>query len=237
MECRKEVNAVNELSNKWQTNLVKICIWEYTDWLILFTVWLWWLELVAACVWCDGCCSWKNRRLLACHTTRKTSGKYPRVHCGWCVRLVMDSSVKFMKVCGTTRQRSPWKPSNLVSMFASFCNYCAIHQMVLCYLSCIITFCRKARADAKCIVITGVCLSVFVCLSGNAFLHCCTYFRVTLGECLGAILFVRLELIFKLVHGLCCCGSICILECEMLASACTSCIAHIYSQCQCHMHS
>ena len=59
-------------------------------------------------------------------------------------------------------------------------------------------------------------------LSSDTFLHCCLYFHVTLGERLiGYPVVVHFEIIFKLVHGLCCYGSICNTEREMLASACT----------------
>ena len=90
----------------------------------------------------NGYCSWKNHRHLGCHTTRKTSGKYPRVHCGCYVRLVMDSSAKCMKVCGTTQRKLPWKLSNLVSTYASSNSYCAILQSAVSfYVSCHFQWC------------------------------------------------------------------------------------------------
>jgi len=134
----------------------------------------------------NGYCSWKNHRHLGCHTTRKTSGKYPRVHCGCYVRLVMDSLAKCMKVCGTTQRKLPWKLSNLVSTYASSDSYCAILQSAVSfYVLCHFQWCSYSDS-----VHSALC----ECLHyGRHSLHACKWYCLLLHPFNG--LFTRTTLV------------------------------------------
>ena len=74
-------------------------------------------------------------------------------------------------------------------LFVVFLIFCDMLLVTVLDLEILITFYVRC-SNVKCIVIMGIFLFLCMCpmcLSGYAFLHCCTYFRVTLGEWLGLL--------------------------------------------------